>query len=226
MPKNTVVNLDPIDRQKDKDLGIIGRLIITRAYLGKPIKKMPEYGHYMFCGKQGSGKTSSALWYCEFLAKKFKRKGYQIDLYSNIDIGKYLNRDNLYSTIFSFNPYVKVVRIVFIDEIQTYFPKDSTDKDTKKIKDNLVGIFSQLRKRNTFIISTSQVYGRVDKALREQCLYMIACKVNLANKLVNDFILGDDIMCDQLGRWAGKPRKIYVHGLPKTQYDTKKIISV
>lgn len=152
------------------------------------------------------------------------RKKYKIEFYSNIGVGKQLNKLKIYDTINDFNPTEKTIRIVIIDEIHTYFPKGSTDKTTQAIRDDLIAIFSQLRKRSTFILSTAQIYGRLDKSLREQCLYMIDCRVNFRNKLVNEFIPEKDILCDDLGRWAGNPKYIYVHGLPKTEYDTKKII--
>lgn len=218
----SVISLDPIDRKKKK--GILGRLIITRWFAGKPIKKMQPFGHYMFCGEQGSGKTSSALWYAEKLAKKYNKQKKVVKLYSNIGVGNEINKSTLFDTINNFNPDDNEIRIVIIDEIHTYFPKGGADKTTQAIRDDLVAIFSQLRKRSTFILSTAQIYGRLDKSLREQCLYMIDCRANRNNKLINEFIPQKDILADDLGRWSGNPKYIYVHGLPKTQYDTKKII--
>lgn len=219
----SVINLDPIDRKK-RQQGVIGRLLITRWSGGKSIKKMDSFGHYMFCGPQGSGKTSSALWYAEKLVKKYKRKKYKVKLWSNFGVGKSFKKDDLFKLIDEFDPYAKEIRIVLIDEVHTYFPKEGVDKKTKQTINDLNAVFSQLRKRNTYVISTAQIYGRLDKALREQCLYMIDCKVNIRNKLVNDFIKQEDIICDDLGRWAGTASKIYVHGLSKLEYDTKKLI--
>jgi len=219
---DSIISLDPIDRKKKK--GPLQRLLITRYDGGKRIKKMEPFGHYMWCGEQGSGKTSSALWYAEKLAKKYKRKGMAVELYSNFGVGRYIEKELLFKTITDFDPVEKKVRIVIIDEIQTYFPKDINDKATQQLKKELIALFSQLRKRSTFILSTAQIYGRLDKALREQCLFMIDCKVSLTGKLVNEFIPQKEIMCDELGRWAGNPKYIYRHGLPKMKYDTKKII--
>lgn len=225
MAKTTsVINLDPIDRKRKKNKGLIGRFLITRWAGGKSIRKMEPFGHYMFCGAQGSGKTASSLWYAEKLAKKYKKKGYKIRLYSNIGIGQNINKMAIFDTINAFDPTEKEIRIVLIDEIHTYFPKGMVDKETQKIRDDLTAIFSQLRKRSTFILSTAQIYGRLDKALREQCLFMIDCSVNIRNRLVCEFIPEKDILCDELGRWAGDPKWIYVHGLSKLQYDTKRII--
>lgn len=220
----SVVNLDPIDRKRRKNKGIIGRLLITRWAGGKSVKKTDKFGHYMFCGPQRSGKTSSALWYAEKLAKKYKRKGYEVKLWSNFGVGRSVNKEQLFKLIDEFDPYEKEVRIIIIDEIHGYFPRGNVNKDTQKIINDLLIVFSQLAKRNCYVLSTAQVYGRLDKALREQCLYMINCKVNIRSRLVNEFILGDDIIADELGRWAGDPEHIYVHGLSKLEYDTKRLV--
>ena len=45
------------------------------------------------------------------------------------------------------------------------------------------------------------------------------------SRFVNDFIEGDDVLCDDLGRWSGIPKFILVHGLPKLSYDTHKLIT-
>lgn len=239
--QQTVINLDPIDRSKKRSKGLVGRLLITRWSGGRSIIKSEPYGHYMFCGPQGSGKTASVLWYAERLGKKYRKRKIRhydhkqdkwikfdkppvVKLYSNVGLGEKIEKDKIFSTVDSFDEYANEVRIVFLDEIQSYFPRGSVDKKTASLRDDLVSLFSQLRKRNTYILSTAQVYGRLDKSLREQCLYMVNCKVNIRNKLVSEFIPGDDIICDELGRWAGDPKHIYVHGLSKLKYDTKRII--
>lgn len=244
--QQTVISLDPIE--KKRKMGIIGRFLITRWSGGPSVIKDEPFGHYMFCGPQGSGKTASTMWYIEKIAKRYKRrkitysdhtncdenhmkckklrfKEYpKVKLYSNVGVGKHIKKHDIFDTIDRFDEYANEVRIVFIDEIHTYFPRGSADKTTQKIRDDLLVIFSQLRKRNTYIVSTAQVYGRLDKALREQCLYMVNCKVNIRNRLVSEFIPGDDVICDELGRWAGTPKNIFVHGMAKRKYDTKKII--
>jgi len=235
MPKqNTVINLDPIDRKKRT--GLFGRLLITRLHGGKPVKRMEPFGHYMFCGPQGSGKTASVLWYAEMLNKKYskpnfyrkfilRKKPRKVKLYSNIGVGREINKNAIFDTINAFNPHDTEIRIVIIDEVHTYFPKGATDKETKKIQEDLVAIFSQLRKRSTFILSTAQIYGRLEKSLREQCLFMVDNKVSkIDGKIISEFIPESDIICDELGRWSGNPKVIYKHGLSTINYNTKKII--
>lgn len=226
MRQQSVVSLDPIDRSRKKQDSIIGRFFKTRHLGGSPIKKTAPIGHYMFCGKQRSGKTVSMLWYCEQLVKKYEKKGFKVIFFSNFGVGRPLTKYTISPAIraVTYNP--KVLYIFMIDEIQSYFPKDTKESLTCAEIDKLTGDFSQLAKKNIYVLSTAQVYGRVNKNLREQCLYMVACRPSMiTNKVVNDFIPSDDIMCDDLGRWSGVPTKIYVHGLPKARFDTHRMIT-
>lgn len=226
MPRQqSVVSLDPISVQRKKQDSVLGRLFKTRRFHGKHLKPCPDFGHWLFVGKQGSSKTSSMIWTYEFLSKKWHKKGYKVRVFSNIGIGREIDKLSLHNTILNLKYEDKVVNIIMVDEIQSYFPKDTKDKVTLELIDALTGDFSQLRKRQCYVLSTAQVYGRLNKNLREQCLYMVNCRRSITNKCVNDFILGDDIMCDDLGRWSGIPKFIYVHGLPKTSYDTHALIT-
>lgn len=240
MPKpNSVVNLDPIDRKKK--LGFFGRLLVTTYHKGKPVMRSEKFGHYMFTGKQRAGKTASVLWFAEKLGRRYQRKRLKrydpelqkfvkfdetptVKLWSNFGVGRHFEKPDIFDLIDKLDPYANEVRIFLIDEFHTYFPKGSTSKDDKETLSQLTAVFSQLAKRNCYVLSTAQVYGRLDKALREQCLYMVDCRVNLSGKLVNEFILETDIICDDLGRWAGNPKRIMVHGLSNLSYDTKRLI--
>lgn len=221
----SVVNLDPIDRSRKKQSGLIGRFFKTRHFGGKGMSKTDPFGHYLFVGRQRSGKTVSAIWFAEFLVKKYKKQHKKIFLFSNLGIGSPLTRATLSPLIKSISYSPDSIYIFILDELQSYFPKDTKNQVTLQLIDELTGEFSQLGKRQIYVLSTAQVYGRVNKNLREQCLYMVNCRRSkLSNKVVNDFIDGDDILCDDLGRWSGDPIKIYVHGLPKMHFDTHKMI--
>ena len=225
MKTQSFIQLDPIDRNRKKQDSVISRLFKTRHKGGKPVKKDEPFGHYLFCGKQGGSKTTSMLWFMEHLIKKYKKQGKDIHIYSNMGIGVPISRVNLPSVLEHISYDAKVINIILIDEIHSWYPKDSKDKETLQLVDRLTGCFSQLRKRQAYVLSTAQVYGRLNKNLREQCLYMVSCRLSFSNRCVNDFIQGDDIMCDELGRWSGIPKFIYVHGLPKTKFDTHRLIS-
>ena len=222
----SLVTLDPIERQRRRQDSPIGRLFKTRHFGGKALKKTDPIGHYLFVGKQRSGKTVSAIWFMERLVKKYCSKGLNCFVYSNLGFGYRITRANLHPLLVSLEYNPKVMHIFIIDEIQSYFPKDTKNKTTLEMIDALTGDFSQLAKKNVYILSTAQVYGRLNKNLREQCLYMVDCRRSkLSNKVINDFIEGDDVMCDDLGRWSGVPKFIYAHGLPQTSFDTHKMIT-
>lgn len=221
----SLLNLDPISKTRKQQDSPISRLFKTRHYGGKGMSRQDEFGHYLFVGKQGGGKTSSALWFMEMLIKKYTKEKKKIQIFSNLGFGIPINRANLHQVIYNLRYDKDIINIIIIDEIQSYFPKDTKDKITLQMIDQLTGDFSQLRKRQAYVLSTAQVYGRLNKNLREQCLYMVSCRRSrITNRCVSDFIPGDDVMCDDLGRWSGIPSKICVHGLPKTQYDTHALI--
>ena len=226
MRTQSVVSLDPIDRSRKKEPGLIGRMFITRHFRGKPMKKTDDFGHYLHVGKQRMGKTTSAIWFLERLMDKYKKKGCQVILFDNMKLG------GIPVTKFNFPELIskcvydpKKVYIFLIDEIQAWYPKDSKDQNTLLLIDKLTGQFSQLGKRQIYVLSTAQIYGRVNKNLREQCLYMVNCRASkIKHKCLNEYILGDDVICDDLGRWSGSPQRIYVHGLPTMKFDTHYMI--
>lgn len=224
MKTQSVVQLDPISQQRKRQDSVISRLFKTRHKGGKPVKKDDAFGHYLFCGKQGGSKTTSMLWYMEFLVKRYKKLNKKIVIYSNLGIGLPITKITLPDILDHITYEPDTINIILVDEIHSWYPKDTKDKTTLMLIDKLTGCFSQLRKRQAYVLSTAQVYGRLNKNLREQCLYMVNCRLSFTNRCVNDFIAGDDIMCDDLGRWSGIPRVIYVHGLPKTKFDTHKLI--
>ena len=78
MRQQSVVSLDPISQQRKKQDSPISRLFKTRRFRGKRLKPCPDFGHWLYVGKQGSSKTSSMIWTYEFLEKRWKKKGYFI----------------------------------------------------------------------------------------------------------------------------------------------------
>lgn len=221
----SVVSLDPIDRNNRRRSGIIGRFFKTRHFRGKGMKKTDPFGHYLFVGRQRSGKTVSAIWYAEYLKKRYEKQHKKVVLLTNMGFGIPINKASLSPAIKKVKYDKDIIYIFIIDELQSYFPKDTKDQATLRLIDELTGEFSQLGKRQIYVLSTAQIYGRVNKNLREQCLYMVNCRRSkLTSKAVNDFIDGDDVLCDDLGRWSGDPTHIMVHGLPTTKFDTHRMI--
>lgn len=233
----SVPYVDPIEERKKLQTSFFRRLFITTWHGGKSIIKDIPFGHYMFCGSQGSGKTASMLKYYEYLKKKYQKKGFKIDYeFSNFGPMRPINKQTLFPTIYNiavkkdgtsrYRKEDKILNFILLDEFHSYFPKDFNSKEDKELIKLLVSRFSQLRKAHLFVLSTAQIYGSLDKRLREQCLYMISCrKSKLSNKIVNDFYKQEDILCDDLGRWSGIPTRIMVHGLPSLSYDTSRLVN-
>ena len=186
------------------------------------MKKTDSFGHYLFVGKQRSGKTVSAIFFRDYLIKKYKKQGKKVVLFDNMNLGGTIVTKYNFPELIDHCDYKKdTVYIFIIDEIQSWFPKDTKDQTNLMLIDKLTGQFSQLGKRQIYVLSTAQIYGRLNKNLREQCLYMVNCRpTSIKNKALNEFILGDDVMCDDLGRWSGVPQKIWIHGIPDTKFDT------
>ena len=190
MRQQSVVSLDPIDRNRKKQDGIISRFFKTRHYGGKRGKFPDPFGHYLFVGKQRMGKTASMIWYYERLSIRYKRQKKEIIVYSNVGLGLPLTMKTLHDLIVSINYDPNKVYFFLIDEIQSYFPKDTKQADLLKRIDQLTGDFSQLGKRQIYVFSTAQVYGRLNKNLREQCLYMVDCRRSFfTKKFVNISII-------------------------------------
>lgn len=235
----SVPYVDPIEERKKLQTSFFRRLFITTWHGGKSIRPPLkfQFGHYMWCGPQGSSKTLSLTWTFEYLQNYYKKKGYKTDyVFSNFGIGQKVTKKTLFPIIQKItekpdhtNRYKdtdKVMNFILIDEIQSYFPSDFMTKDDKIMVGQLVQKFSQLRKGHIFILSTAQIYGRLCKPLREQCLFMINCrKSKLTNHVINEWFKQEDILCDELGRWSGIPFHIYSHGLPVQDYDTSRLIT-
>lgn len=197
MKSQSVVSLDPIDRTRKKQDSPISRFFKTRHYGGKRGNFPDPFGHYLFVGKQRMGKTASMIWYYDFLCKKYHKKHKEVITFSNLGIGQPITMASLHSKIVSIEYDPKKIYFFLIDEIQSYFPKDTKNKVILDMIDKLTGDFSQLGKRQIYVFSTAQVYGRLNKNLREQCLYMVHCRRSMfTSRFVNDFIDGDDVMCD------------------------------
>lgn len=237
LQNKSVPSIDPIEERKKLQTSFFRRLFITTWHGGHGIVKDVPFGHYMFCGPQGSGKTASMLWYYEYLKKKYKKKGYRIDYeYSNFGPFKQVNKHTLFPTIYHiavkedgtsrYKKNDKVMNFILLDEFHSYFPKDFNSKEDKELIKLLVSRFSQLRKAHLFVLSTAQIYGSLDKRLREQCLYMInSRKSKMSSWIISEFYKQEDILCDELGRWSGIPHHIYSHGLPITRYDTSRLVN-
>ena len=138
---------------------------INRKILDKIIKyDTLNYGFRMYCGKQGSGKTYSAVKKALDLTKE------NTNLISNLQLNvpyNYIYIKTIDELEYCLSPDKQ--NIVVLDEIQTML-------DSRNFNADFYKLFCQLRKRNVLILGTAQVFERVAKPLREQCNRLFFCK--------------------------------------------------
>lgn len=125
--------------------------------------KRGKFGVYCYCGKQGSGKTYSAV---EFLLNNK-----DLPIYSNV--GSIQNVKYTYFTGFDqlLELRNKTDCIIFYDEIFTALTKSS------KINSDVLDFLSQMRKRRIIFITTAQEWLEINITLRRYCRYQIECKM-------------------------------------------------
>lgn len=87
----------------------------------------------------------------------------------------------------------KLGTIFVIDEIQNEF----SCKTSKDFPETLLSLITQQRKNRILILTTSQVFTRVSKPIREQCYRAIECQTFFGrytrNKVYNGIIYADSI---------------------------------
>ena len=128
-----------------------------------------KFGVYCYCGKQGSGKTYSAV---EFLLNNK-----DMPIYSNVASIKGVE----YEYFTGFDNLLKLRDktdcIIFYDEIFTALTKSS------KMTNEVLDFLSQMRKRRIVFITTAQEWLEINITLRRYCRYQIECDIlNIFNK--------------------------------------------
>ena len=122
-----------------------------------------RFGVYCYCGKQGSGKTYSAV---EFLLNNK-----DMPIYSNVASIKGVE----YEYFTGFDNLLKLRDktdcIIFYDEIFTALTKSS------KMTNEVLDFLSQMRKRKIIFITTAQEWLEINITLRRYCRYQIECSI-------------------------------------------------
>ena len=120
-----------------------------------------KFGVYCYCGKQGSGKTYSAV--------EFILQNKDMPIYSNVSSIKGVK----YTYFNGFDELLKLRDktdcIIFYDEIFTALTK--TSRMTKEVLDFL----SQMRKRRIIFITTAQEWLEINITLRRYCRFQVEC---------------------------------------------------
>lgn len=125
--------------------------------------KRGKFGVYCYCGKQGSGKTYSAV---EFILNNSN-----FPIFSNVSTIKGVK----YTYFNGFDNLLKLRNqhdcIIFYDEIFTALTKSS------RINTDVLDFLSQMRKRRIIFITTAQEWLEINITLRRYCRYQIECQM-------------------------------------------------
>lgn len=154
----------------------------------------PATGTQVFCGRQGSGKTISAVHTVRNIKKLYPKS----ILVSNVKLSEMealrfhgnknelkmllhnMDKETQYIYFSSFeeleivlvsinNGFLGVIYL--IDEIHTYF----NSLDSKNVGMHVFTEISQQRKQRKLMIGTSQLFTRMAKPFREQCDNIVIC---------------------------------------------------
>lgn len=130
------------------------------------------FGFTLFCGRQGGGKTYSAIEYIYRMARKHHSL-----IITNTPLNCPAGINYIYcNDINSLNYYLVGNKdrsyIIFLDEIQALF-------DSKNFDEEFYRMFCQLRKRNILVVGTAQVFERCALKLREQVNHLYYCRTFL-----------------------------------------------
>ena len=123
-----------------------------------------RYGVYIYDGKQGSGKTSSAI---QFIRDN-KDFG---EIYANLKSIKGINYNYFNGLEALLSLRDKKHCIIFYDEIFTLLTKQS------RITTEVLDFLSQMRKREIIFITTCQEWLELSMTLRRYCKYQIHCTI-------------------------------------------------
>jgi len=184
-------------------------------------------GTQVYCGRQGTGKTISAVYHVMNLKKRypamilvsnlvingmtsrdFHSKRELLDILRspefdpNTEYIFFKSMDQLSFALVGVNNAFKGV-VYLIDEIHTYF----NALDSKNIPMYIFTEISQQRKQRKLIIGTSQVFKRMALPFREQCDNLIFCKTYFGILTIQKVYFGDDYKTDSNDRVTSPSRK-------------------
>lgn len=199
-------------------------------------------GTQIYIGRQGSGKTISAVKHTLFLKRKYPKailvSNLVLSVYQPISYKTYKQKgidptkeyiyfqgaEQLAKVLVGVNNEFKGV-IYLIDEIHTYF----NAVDSKNIEMFVFTEISQQRKQRKCVIGTSQLFMRLAKPWREQCFNMLNCKTIGGVLTIVKTYDGETVEQDYSGKLTGTLKRIgfFWHDRElRSAYDTyQKVVS-
>jgi len=135
--------------------------------------RFPYHGVYCFCGRQGSGKTISAVRMISNIFLDWKDCYLVTNVNINTNILSHIPKENIikferyYQLFFNYDKPV----IFLIDEAHVLF----NSLESRNADVNMFQVISQNRKQQRVFILTSQVFSRLQLVMREQINTIITC---------------------------------------------------
>lgn len=132
-----------------------------------------EYGLHMFCGEQGSGKTTAIVHLLHTMKKKYPK----VKIRTNMDFTYQDGEINHWKDIVQ-NDNGIYGQIEVLDEIQTWF----SSNQSKDFPPDMITEISQQRKQRKMLVGSAQVFSRIAKPIREQTTF-VYCPMTIAGCL-------------------------------------------
>lgn len=144
-----------------------------QSFLKKGFAKLDDkFGLYCYTGKQGKGKTYSAI---KFLIEQKIKNNYII--ITNVSSFNYFTDTLYFDKIEDMIDFVVQHEnddqkyIIFFDEIFTILEKKTA------MNKKILSFLSQLRKRKILFVTTAQEWSEINITFRRYCRYQIACNM-------------------------------------------------
>lgn len=166
-------------RKKDLkgEVNLFGLPSHERYLIEEKKHRFPYHGVYCFCGKQGSGKTLSAVRLISNIYLDYQDVYLVTNVSINTELLSHIPKENIipferyYQLFFNYDKPT----IFLIDEAHLLF----NSLESKNADLNMFTVISQNRKRQRVFILTSQVFTRLQLVMREQINTIITCNTYL-----------------------------------------------
>ncbi len=175
----------------DRDLNLGGLPDYLSLTWGK-VDPFPLAGIWIYSGAQGSGKTLNMIHTLIEIHQKYP----EALIVSNINL--YGIPHEIYTGFECFDKYNNGSKgiVYVIDEIQSLF----SSLESKNVPLSQLTVWSQNRKNRRVILGTSQRFTRIQKPIREQCIWHIECRQFLFFKM---YRVLDATLYDDEGKYTG-----------------------
>lgn len=122
-----------------------------------------EYGLHMFCGEQGSGKTTAMVHLLNMISAKYPQSKVRTNMDYIDQVAPIAHWKDLVENDNGIYGQVEV-----LDEIQTWF----SSNQSKDFPAEMITEISQQRKQRKMLVGSAQVFSRIAKPIREQTTFV------------------------------------------------------